>query len=30
MSFARMELNAALPAGTFQFKPPPGADVVRQ
>ena len=25
-----MQANAALPAGTFQFKPPAGADVVKQ
>ena len=30
MSFSRMELNAAVPATTFQFAPPKGADVVRQ
>jgi outer membrane lipoprotein carrier protein len=28
--FNGMQPNAALPAGTFQFKPPAGADVVRQ
>jgi outer membrane lipoprotein carrier protein len=30
MSFGRMELNAPLPAASFQFKPPAGADVIRQ
>lgn len=30
MSFSRMELNVALPESTFQFKPPAGADLVRQ
>ncbi len=30
ITFARMEVNAALPAAQFQFKPPAGADVVRQ
>ena len=30
MSFSKMELNAAVPAGTFQFTPPKGADVVKQ
>lgn len=28
--FNGMQTNAALPPGTFQFKPPTGADVVRQ
>ena len=28
--FTGMQTNAALPAGTFQFKPPAGADVVKQ
>ena len=28
--FSGMVANAALPAGTFQFKPPAGADVVKQ
>ena len=28
--FTGMQANAALPAGTFQFKPPAGADVVKQ
>ena len=27
--FTGMQANPALPAGTFQFKPPAGADVVR-
>jgi outer membrane lipoprotein carrier protein len=30
MKFDRLQLNTSLPADTFQFKPPPGADVVRQ
>ena len=30
LSFSRFEANPALPAETFQFKPPAGADVVRQ
>lgn len=30
LSFSKVELNPALPAATFQFKPPAGADVVRQ
>ncbi len=28
--FTGMQANAALPAGTFQFKPPAGADVLKQ
>lgn len=28
--FSRVETNVALPADTFQFKPPAGADVIRQ
>ena len=28
--FTGMQLNPVLPAGTFQFKPPAGADVLRQ
>ena len=28
--FTGMQANAALPASTFQFKPPAGADVVKQ
>ncbi len=28
--FAGMQANVALPAQTFQFKPPPGADVLKQ
>jgi outer membrane lipoprotein carrier protein len=28
--FAKVEANIALPADTFQFKPPAGADVIRQ
>jgi outer membrane lipoprotein carrier protein len=30
LTFNRMELNAAVGPEQFQFKPPPGADVVRQ
>ena len=30
MKFDKLQLNAALPPETFQFKPPQGADVVRQ
>ncbi|SEA80907.1 outer membrane lipoprotein chaperone LolA [Variovorax sp. YR216] len=30
LKFAKVEVNASLPASTFQFKPPAGADVVRQ
>ncbi len=30
LTFTRFELNPALPAEAFQFKPPPGADVIRQ
>ena len=30
LTFARVEINPALPAETFQFKPPAGADVIRQ
>ena len=30
LSFSRFEANPALPAETFQFKPPAGEDVVRQ
>ncbi len=29
LRFGRMEINPALPAETFQFRPPPGADVLR-
>lgn len=29
MSFSQFEPNPSLAAGTFQFKPPPGADVIR-
>ncbi len=29
LRFGRMEINPALPAETFQFKPPPGADLLR-
>jgi outer membrane lipoprotein carrier protein len=30
LSFSGFELNPALPADTFQFKPPAGTDVIRQ
>ena len=30
LSFAKVEVNPSLPAESFQFKPPVGADVVRQ
>ena len=30
LTFTRMDLNAAVAPEQFQFKPPPGADVVRQ
>ena len=30
LSFAQFQANPALPADTFQFKPPAGADVLRQ
>ena len=30
LSFGRVEVNPALPASTFVFKPPAGADVIRQ
>ena len=30
MTFSNMELNATIPSDTFAFKPPPGADVVKQ
>ena len=30
LSFAKVEVNPALAAQTFQFKPPAGADVIRQ
>ena len=30
MSFGKFEANASLPASTFEFKPPQGADVTRQ
>ncbi len=29
MAFSQFEANPALPAGSFQFKPPAGADVIR-
>lgn len=30
LTFSRFEVNAALPEANFQFKPPAGADVIRQ
>lgn len=30
LSFTRFEVNPALSAGSFQFKPPAGADLIRQ
>jgi len=30
MRFSKMELNVPVPAATFQFKPPAGADLIRQ
>ena len=30
IQFSAMQANASLPANTFQFKPPAGADVVKQ
>ena len=30
LKFGRIEVNPALPASTFEFKPPAGADVLRQ
>jgi outer membrane lipoprotein carrier protein len=30
ITFSKMELNAAIPPETFNFKPPAGADVVKQ
>ncbi len=30
LRFARFSANVALPASTFQFTPPPGADVIQQ
>ena len=30
ISFSKVEVNPALPAATFSFKPPAGADVIRQ
>jgi outer membrane lipoprotein carrier protein len=30
LKFSKVEVNPSLAAGTFEFKPPPGADVVRQ
>ena len=30
MTFTKMELNAPVPPETFNFKPPPGADLVKQ
>ena len=30
MTFSAMQLNGAIEAAVFQFKPPAGADIVRQ
>lgn len=30
LSFSKLEINPKLPTDTFQFKPPKGADVIRQ
>jgi outer membrane lipoprotein carrier protein len=30
LTFTKMDLNVAVPPGRLQFKPPPGADVVKQ
>ncbi len=30
LSFSRVQLNVSLPPETFRFKPPAGADVIRQ
>jgi outer membrane lipoprotein carrier protein len=30
LSFSNVQVNPSLPSGTFQFKPPMGADVIRQ
>ena len=30
LRFSRVEINPALPADTFVFRPPPGADLIRQ
>jgi outer membrane lipoprotein carrier protein len=30
LRFGKVEVNPAIPASVFQFKPPPGADIVRQ
>jgi len=30
LTFGRFELNPVLPAKAFEFKPPPGTDVIRQ
>ena len=30
LTFGHVEVNPSLPAGTFVFKPPPGADLIRQ
>ena len=30
LRFSQVEVNPVLPASTFQFKPPAGADVLRQ
>ena len=30
LRFSNFEVNPKLPAGSFEFKPPAGADVIRQ
>jgi outer membrane lipoprotein carrier protein len=30
LTFRKFQINPVLPAGAFSFKPPPGADVIRQ
>jgi outer membrane lipoprotein carrier protein len=30
LKFSKVEVNPTLPASTFQFKAPAGADVIRQ
>jgi outer membrane lipoprotein carrier protein len=30
LRFSKVEVNPALPADAFRFKPPPGADIIRQ
>jgi outer membrane lipoprotein carrier protein len=30
LTFSRVQVNPAIPAETFRFRPPAGADVIRQ